>query len=47
MTTLRILCGTLALCALLLAPRTLPAQVGVPMEKFGDSTGKLEYLTGL
>lgn len=26
MTTLRSLCGTLALCALLLAPRTLPAQ---------------------
>jgi dipeptidyl aminopeptidase/acylaminoacyl peptidase len=26
MTTLRTLCGTLALCALLLAPRTLPAQ---------------------
>lgn len=36
MTTLRILCGTLALCALLLAPRTLPAQAAESLRAAED-----------
>jgi dipeptidyl aminopeptidase/acylaminoacyl peptidase len=37
MTMLRTLCGTLALCAMLLAPRTLPAQVAESLRSAEDA----------
>ncbi len=37
MTTFRILCGTLALCALLLAPRALPAQAAESLRAAADA----------